>query len=221
MGKCQVLLVYSPNVPLSPVQKLLEDRDFAILLSRNWEEAERARALVPADQLKYIFLDATLCTGAGWEQFLYRLQQAAADVICVSFHPRFPHTLAQLLNHPSNGAGADSGDLNPRAPVVVGESASFQAVLKLAQRYAHYDITVLVTGETGAGKEVMARYIHAHSSRHDKPLVACNLTAIPDTLVLDRAGDIEARVIGKITYPGLKRLLDQALKPETVAGTRQ
>jgi len=39
--------------------------------------------------------------------------------------------------------------------------------------------------------------------------------------VLDRAGDIEARVIGKITYPGLKRLLDQALKPETVAGTRQ
>src|SRR3989442_3191120 len=125
MGKCRVLLVHSPNVPLSPVQKLLEDRDFAILLSRHWEDAERARALVPADQLKYVFLDATLCAGAGWEQFLYRLQQAAADVICVSFHPPFPHTLAQLLTHPSNGAGADSGDLNSRAPVVVGESASF------------------------------------------------------------------------------------------------
>ncbi len=37
--------------------------------------------------------------------------------------------------------------------------------------------------------------------------------AIPDTLVLDRAGDIEARVIGQVTYPGLKHLLDQALKP--------
>ncbi len=183
MGKCQVLLVHSPNMPFSPVQKLLEDRDFAILLSRNWEEAERARALVPADQLKYIFLDATLCTGAGWEQFLYRLQQATADVVCVSFHPRFPHTLAQLLAHLPDGTTAEPLHAPAQAPVVVGESASFQAVLKLAQRYAHYDITVLVTGETGAGKEVMARYIHAHSSRHDKPLVACNLTAIPDTLV--------------------------------------
>ena len=183
MGKCQVLLVHSPNMPFSPVQKLLEDRDFAILLSRNWEEAERARALVPADQLKYIFLDATLCTGAGWEQFLYRLQQATADVVCVSFHPRFPHTLAQLLAHLPDGTTAEPLHAPAQAPVVVGESASFRAVLKLAQRYAHYDITVLVTGETGAGKEVMARYIHAHSSRHDKPLVACNLTAIPDTLV--------------------------------------
>ena len=37
--------------------------------------------------------------------------------------------------------------------------------------------------------------------------------AIPDTLILDRAGDIEARVIGQVTYPGLKHLLDQALGP--------
>ena len=37
--------------------------------------------------------------------------------------------------------------------------------------------------------------------------------AIPDTLVLDRAGDIEARVIGQVTYPGLKQLLGQALRP--------
>ena len=36
--------------------------------------------------------------------------------------------------------------------------------------------------------------------------------ALPDTLILDRAGDIEARVIGQVTYPGLKRLLDHALK---------
>lgn len=36
--------------------------------------------------------------------------------------------------------------------------------------------------------------------------------ALPDTLVLDRAGGIEARVVGQVTYPGLKRLLDQALK---------
>jgi len=44
--------------------------------------------------------------------------------------------------------------------------------------------------------------------------------AIPDTLLLARAGDIEARVIAQVTYPGLKRLLDEALKRGTEPGPR-
>ena len=46
-----------------------------------------------------------------------------------------------------------------------------------------HDITVLVTGETGTGKEVMAQYIHSLGPRADKPFVGCNMTAIPETLV--------------------------------------
>jgi transcriptional regulator with PAS, ATPase and Fis domain len=42
---------------------------------------------------------------------------------------------------------------------------------------------VLITGETGTGKEVMARYIHGQSARRQGPLIACNMTAIPETLV--------------------------------------
>ncbi len=46
-----------------------------------------------------------------------------------------------------------------------------------------HDITVLITGETGTGKEVMAQYIHSNGPRADKPFVGCNMTAIPETLV--------------------------------------
>jgi transcriptional regulator with PAS, ATPase and Fis domain len=46
-----------------------------------------------------------------------------------------------------------------------------------------HDITVLITGETGTGKEVMAQYIHSQGSRANKPFVGCNMTAIPETLV--------------------------------------
>lgn len=183
MGNCQVLLVHSPILSLAPVRRLLEDRNFHIHLSRSWEEAERTCALVPVDQIKYVFVDTTLCTGSGYEQFMQRMRQASSDVVCVSFHPRFPHSLYHLLNYSVPGTEADAIDANPQMPIMVGESAGFGEVLRLAARYAHYNITVLITGETGTGKEVIARYLHAHSPRKDQPLVACNLTAIPDTLV--------------------------------------
>jgi transcriptional regulator with PAS, ATPase and Fis domain len=66
---------------------------------------------------------------------------------------------------------------------MIGDTPQFYEVLNLANRYAMHDITVLITGETGTGKEVMAQYIHSNGARADKPFVGCNMTAIPETLV--------------------------------------
>lgn len=70
----------------------------------------------------------------------------------------------------------------PAVRPAVGEPES-AIYLKLAEKVAHSDATVLVLGETGTGKEGVARFIHAVSPRADKPFVAVNCAALPDTML--------------------------------------
>jgi transcriptional regulator with PAS, ATPase and Fis domain/predicted hydrocarbon binding protein len=62
-------------------------------------------------------------------------------------------------------------------------SPAFRKTLDLTYRVAPFDSSVLVTGETGTGKEVMARYLHRYSKRSTRPFVAINCGALPDTLL--------------------------------------
>ena len=56
-------------------------------------------------------------------------------------------------------------------------------IKEIAKQVADTDVPVLVSGESGVGKEVLARFIHANSSRHDKPFVKVNCAALPDDLL--------------------------------------
>jgi two-component system NtrC family response regulator len=66
---------------------------------------------------------------------------------------------------------------------LVGNSRAIDQVKKLIDRVAPTDSTVLVLGETGTGKELVARIVHEHSPRADKPFVAVNCGALPETLI--------------------------------------
>jgi transcriptional regulator with GAF, ATPase, and Fis domain len=66
---------------------------------------------------------------------------------------------------------------------MVGESAAMRHVYQIVAKVAPADSTVLINGESGTGKELVARAIHANSSRSDKPFIAINCAAIPETLL--------------------------------------
>lgn len=93
---------------------------------------------------------------------------------------------------------------------LVGSSAAMQEVFKQVSLVAASDLPVLVSGPTGSGKEAVARAIHAHSARHDRPLVTTNLAALAPGVI---EGELFGHADGSFTgtaagRPGLFELAD-------------
>ena len=68
-------------------------------------------------------------------------------------------------------------------PEIIGESLAMQDVFRAIGRLSRSSITVLINGETGTGKELVAHALHKHSVRKDNPFIALNMAAIPKDLL--------------------------------------
>ena len=66
---------------------------------------------------------------------------------------------------------------------IVGHSANMEAVFQMIGKVLNNSATVLITGETGTGKELFARAIHYNGIRHERPFIAVNCAAIPEKLI--------------------------------------
>jgi two-component system response regulator HydG len=129
--------------------------------------------------------------------------------------------------------------IEPTAAGIVGRSAPMRALLERMKRVAVTDTTVLITGETGTGKELVARGVHALSPRARKPFVAVNCSALAEGLLeselfghvrgaftsaaRDRAGVFEAADGGTLfldeigtTTPALQSRLLRALQEREI-----
>lgn len=88
---------------------------------------------------------------------------------------------------------------------IIGESQALKNVINLALKAARSDSNILIEGETGTGKELMAEFIHQNSARSNKPFVVINCASLPDTLFESELFGFEkgAFTDAKNTKPGL------------------
>ncbi len=88
---------------------------------------------------------------------------------------------SQCMRVPASVPGLDPGPAT--GDVLIGRCPAMQEVYKAVGRVARQNVTVLITGESGTGKELIARAIYHHSDRANKPFLAINCGAIPESLI--------------------------------------
>jgi DNA-binding NtrC family response regulator len=89
----------------------------------------------------------------------------------------------QALAHPCDVANKRNRETRDAVETIIGSSPAVKSVHRRVEMVARTDATVLILGETGTGKELVARAIHALSSRSGRPLVSINCAAIQSSLI--------------------------------------
>ncbi len=88
--------------------------------------------------------------------------------------------LAHALEQKSEGKSSSTLEVNTE---IIGEAPAMQEVFRAIGRLSQSNITVLINGQSGTGKELVARALHRHSPRRNEPFIALNMAAIPKDLM--------------------------------------
>lgn len=96
---------------------------------------------------------------------------------------RAAHAVMDLRTREDYGELTRAGASGPVDIALLGTSPAFRKALELARKVARSNASVFITGESGSGKELIANYIHRHSRRSGKPMVAINCAALPEPLL--------------------------------------
>ncbi len=103
-----------------------------------------------------------------------------------------------------------SFQLESPLPAIVAFSPGMKRTLYLAEQFAQTDSTVLITGETGTGKNLIAHYVHLNSHRFNRPFISINCAAIPHELLESELFGYEKGAFTGAHQKGKKGLIEQA-----------
>ena len=172
------------------IRKVDEHR-FDIVISDLSMPAADGFAVLESVRNKQPHTPVIILTGAGGVPDSVRaMREGAFDFLTKPFHPT---ALTEVVRA---ALGQSAGLTKPRltpvngtpslagsGAVLLGKSSVLRDLLALVEQVGPTDATVLISGETGSGKEVIARLLHAASPRAGQRLVAVNCAAIPETLI--------------------------------------
>ncbi|KIO37886.1 nitrogen regulation protein NR(I) [Shewanella sp. cp20] len=89
----------------------------------------------------------------------------------------------RALSHAKEQSPKAASQPEVKAPEIIGEAPAMQEVFRAIGRLSRSSISVLINGQSGTGKELVAGALHKHSPRKDKPFIALNMAAIPKELI--------------------------------------
>ncbi|URA11047.1 sigma-54-dependent transcriptional regulator [Thermospira aquatica] len=204
--KRRILIVDDePNIR-ETIGDILKDTGYEVVLAKDGEEACK---VVGKEDFDTIILDVMLPGKGGLEVLEYIHQEfPIIPVIIISGHGNIkmaveamrkgaydfmekPPSIERILATVRNAINYKNLLLENMslksaanvAPTFVGKSPVISQILSSLPQIAQSDASVLITGENGTGKEVIARLIHFHSRRRYLPFVGVNCAAIPETLI--------------------------------------
>jgi DNA-binding NtrC family response regulator len=204
-----LLLVDDEEALRSVVAERLTDQGFEVVEAASGEAALRAldgfafdvivsdlrlpgvdgRQVIDAALTRYPGIVAIVVTGYGTvKDAVDVIKRGAADFIAKPFQfDELMHVLTSALEQrrlkSENAYLHQQLDERFGLGSMIGKSAPMHALFQLIETVAPTTATILITGETGTGKEMVARAIHQTSTRHRERFVAINVSAIPETLL--------------------------------------
>jgi two-component system, NtrC family, response regulator HydG len=204
----RILIIEEDDLPSSECRQALKPADFHIATAGNGEQAlERARLESFDVALLHLRMPDTEAM-----ELINRLKQASPNtaIIFISENPSFssaveiiklgaydyvpkpftPESLTKLVERAAGAARrvlenvciGQELERQMLSQVLIGRSEAMSRVVRLVQKAAPVDSTVLITGETGVGKEVVARAIHRLSRRSNKPFVTVDCGTLVESL---------------------------------------